>query len=76
MSLKVQIAPVLLFAMLCGVVGSAGADDDAEPGSKGFRVEEQRLEIGDIKAGAEAVGTFVFHNDSEQDVKIIRAKPS
>lgn len=41
-----------------------------------FSVENPRIDIGEIKAGSEAVATFVFHNDGLTDVKIIRAKPS
>lgn len=39
-------------------------------------VEESRIDLGEIKAGTVAVGTFVFHNAGDIDVKIIRAKPS
>ena len=31
---------------------------------------------GEVTAGTAAVGTFVFHNDGDRDVTILRAKPS
>jgi len=43
---------------------------------KSFRVEEPNLKLGKIMAGKDAVGTFIFHNETDKDVKIIRAKPS
>jgi len=43
---------------------------------KTFRVEEANIKLGKVAAGKDAVGTFVFHNDTDHDVKIIRAKPS
>ncbi len=42
----------------------------------GFRVEQPKLDLGDIKSGTDAVATFVFHNPGETPVRIIKAKPS
>ncbi|MEE4272197.1 MAG: hypothetical protein V2I67_11010 [Thermoanaerobaculales bacterium] len=39
-------------------------------------VEEPTIDLGEIKAGTDAVATFIFHNRGDVDVKIIRAKPS
>ena len=39
-----------------------------------LRVEEAKLDLGTIRAGDDAVGTFIFHNDGEEPVKIIRAR--
>jgi len=39
-------------------------------------VENPRIDVGEIKAGSDAVATFVFHNEGPTDVKIIKAKPS
>lgn len=41
-----------------------------------FKVEEPRLDLGDVKSGSEAVATFVFHNTGDADVRILKAKPS
>ena len=41
-----------------------------------LRAEQVSLDLGTVRAGQDAVGTFVFHNDGAQVVKIIRAKPS
>jgi hypothetical protein len=39
-------------------------------------VENPRLDLGDVKAGTDAVATFVFRNTGNAAVRIIRAKPS
>lgn len=39
-------------------------------------VEQPRINLGDVKSGAEAVATFVFHNQGAADVRILKAKPS
>lgn len=44
--------------------------------SPSFRVETGDLEVGPVTAGTTAVATFVFHNDGEGDVRILRAAPS
>ena len=41
-----------------------------------FWVENSTVEIDRVIAGRIASATFVFHNDSPEDVHIIRAKPS
>ena len=50
--------------------------EPAEKGVKGFWVEEADLDLGSVPAGSDAVGTYVFHNDTAKEVKIIKAKPS
>ncbi len=49
---------------------------DAQSVGPTFRVENPRMDLGEIKAGTEAVATFVFHNGGPEDVRILRAKPS
>lgn len=66
------VIAVLLVSVAFSVqaqVGESGIDSS-------FRVEEPNLDIGRVIAGETAVGTFVFHNNSETDVRILRAKPS
>lgn len=41
-----------------------------------LRVDETQLDLGKVKAGTDAVATFVLHNDGDQEVRILRAKPS
>ena len=41
-----------------------------------LRVEQQALDVGVVQAGSDAVGTWIFHNDGEKPVRILRAKPS
>ncbi len=49
---------------------------EAQSGGPTFSAENPRIDIGEIKAGSEAVATFVFNNKGPVDVTIIRAKPS
>ena len=72
---SVRVTLAVLGIAICGTAGPA-LSDDAHPESDELWVEERRLEIGDIRAGSEVLGTFIFHNDGEKDVRIIRAKPS
>jgi copper(I)-binding protein len=41
-----------------------------------LRADQARVDLGEVKAGTEAVATFVLHNDGDRDVRILRAKPS
>jgi len=41
-----------------------------------FRVESASLEVGPVTAGSTAAATFVFHNEGDRDVRILRAAPS
>lgn len=63
---------LLLFVITCAVPLVA----DAESSEAGFRVVEPDLNLNRVVAGTTATGTFVFQNDSDVDVKILRAKPS
>jgi hypothetical protein len=58
-------------ASLLTVAAAPGAE--AQPA---FRVESGELEVGPVTAGTTATATFVFHNDSEAEVHILRAAPS
>lgn len=49
---------------------------DAQSGPVTFAVEEARIDLGDVKAGTDAVATFTFVNKGTEDVTIIKAKPS
>jgi len=50
--------------------------EKAEKAEKGFWVEVEHLELAPVAAGSDAVGTFILHNDTDKEVKIIKAKPS
>ncbi len=80
MKRKLLFTLTLVLLALTTLSGFARADENAEkqerPQDKSFRVEEANLKLGKIVAGHDAVGTFIFHNDTDKDVKIIRAKPS
>lgn len=48
----------------------------ASDGPPTFRVESASLEVGPVTAGTTAEATFVFHNEGDRDVRILRAAPS
>jgi hypothetical protein len=72
------ILTALLLAVACSwslvvpAQEAASGDDEA----KGFWVEEEALDLGTVTAGKDAVAVFTFHNDTDQEVRILRAKPS
>jgi len=72
MTRRQLVASVVIGAALIGLAGMATADEE----SPGFWVEESKLNLGDVTAGQEVEGTFIFHNDTDAEVKILRAKPS
>lgn len=57
-------------------VGALAAEDGDEEQTATFTVEQERLELGDVKAGATAEAVFRFHNAGDAEVRILRAKPS
>lgn len=67
---------VLILMVLAVTVVVAVDRVEAETAGPTFTVENPKIDIGEIKAGDEAVATFVFHNNGTEDVKIIKAKPS
>ncbi len=71
MNRGVLVLMLLTAAMIAMIDGA-----DAQSAEPSFRVENPRLDIGEVKAGTEVVATFVFHNDGPDDVKILKAKPS
>ena len=60
--------------MLMVLLWAAAAGAQTAPVT--FSVEEARIDLGEIKAGTEAVATFTFVNQGTEDVKSIKAKPS
>lgn len=50
--------------------------EQTEKAQTGFWVEETNIELDAVAAGSDAVATFVFHNDTGKEVRIIKAKPS
>ena len=66
----IAVCSVVCAAVLCA---GNGATEDPPPT---FWVESSSLEIGPVTAGKTAVATFVFHNEGETDVHIVRAAPS
>lgn len=64
---------VMLIAVLTAAVltTSAGGAERAT-----FWVENDSIDLGRVAAGRDATATFVFHNDGETEVRIIKAAPS
>ena len=52
------------------------AQAEEEATSPTLRVEQTAIDLGNVTVGKENQAVFVFHNDGEADVKILRAKPS
>lgn len=67
---------IVMIVALSLVLLVGGDTADAQTGGPALTVENPRIDLGLIKAGATATGTFVFHNSGDKDVKIIKAKPS
>jgi hypothetical protein len=65
----------VVWAVACAslMTVSAVPAADAQPA---FQVESSQLEVGPVASGTVAVATFVFHNNSDAEVHILRAAPS
>ena len=69
------IAAMLLLLATSGVVLAGDGAEKAIEG-KTFRVENKTIDLGVVRAGKDGVAVFIFRNDTDKDVKIIRAKPT
>ena len=70
-------ASVLAGAAVVVAAGPGGAlATEPSPATPSLRVEEKAIDVGDVVVGKEGVAVFVFHNDGDKDVRILRAKPS
>lgn len=63
-----------LLLMVIAVSAHVQAGDGGSDST--FRVVEPNLNLGRVVAGNTATGTFIFQNDGDVDVRILRAKPS
>lgn len=73
MYMKAKIVLVIGVVAVASFASVGLTDEETPPG---FSVEQADIDLGTVVAGQDAVATFVFHNETEKDVKIIRAKPS
>ena len=71
--LKRTMGAVMLIAALTAAVMTASA---GEMQRATFWVENDSIDLGRVAAGRDATATFVFHNDGETEVRIIKAAPS
>jgi len=55
---------------------AASAVTAGEPARAKFWVENDSIDLGTVVAGETASATFIFHNDGDTEVNIIRAAPS
>ncbi len=68
---------VVVIALALGVTCAAivtGQSDSATP-APGLVIEQTEIDVGAVKAGQEAVATFVLRNTGETPVKILKVKP-
>ena len=68
-----SLAAALVLVWIAGGLPAQVGDDGSY---STFRVEEPVLNLGRVVAGNTVTGTFIFQNDSDKDVRILRAKPS
>ena len=61
--------------LLATTPGRAQTTPEA-PVAPTLRVEQKTVDVGDVVVGREKTAVYVFHNDGEADVHILRAKPS
>jgi copper(I)-binding protein len=67
----------LLFITATGLLSTTSAIGiAAETSKRVIRVENGRLDIGDVKAGEEGVATFILHNEGDSEIRVLHAKPS
>lgn len=71
--LKRTMDAVLFITALTAAVLTTSAGETANPT---FWVENDSIDLGRVAAGRDATATFVFHNDGETEVRIIKAAPS
>ena len=64
---------MVFMAALTAPVSTTWAGD---PAKATFWVENESIDLGTVVAGESASATFVFHNDGDTEVRIIRAAPS
>ena len=67
---------VVCVMMAASALANAANDEERTEATKVFRVENPTLDLGTVRAGEEVVATFVFHNETDTDVRIIHAKPT
>ena len=71
-------AAIFTMLFLVATSGWVVAKDNIEKAAeqKTFRVEQRTVDLGVVQAGSDGVAVFVFRNDTDNDVQIIRAKPT
>jgi hypothetical protein len=66
---------LLLTLILLSASALPGRAQESQP-TPGLRVESEQLHVGEVAAGSSVEGVFVFHNDGDQPIHILRAKPT
>ncbi len=75
--MRIRIAVVSSAIVTLLAIAAVSSNSKMPDGQEsGFRVENAKLDVGEIKGGQDAVATFIFHNNGTEPVKIIKAKPS
>ena len=63
-------------ALVIGAFGAVTGQESTGETPPTLRVESERMDIGEVVAGRAGAATFVFHNDTDVEVRILRAAPS
>jgi copper(I)-binding protein len=74
---EVTMRKVVVIALALGLIAAAavtGQSEDTAP-APGLVVDQSEIDVGAVKAGQEAVATFVLKNTGERPVKLLNVKP-
>lgn len=74
--MTVQFGRALVMGVLSTVFVLTGVGTAAAGETSSFRVEESQVDAGTVTGGKPVTATFVFHNDSDLEVHILKAAPS
>jgi len=76
MKIATRTAPAIVGAMLTMAGLAVAADEVVDVAAPTFRVEQETVDLGEVRAGETAIAVFRFLNSGDTDVRILRAKPS
>ena len=75
-SMKVRVGAIVAATTLVAAAMLVPAALAADEKKASLWVENTHLNMGRVVAGSTASATFVFHNDGDADVHIVRATPT
>ena len=74
--MKEKIFTIAAVSALAAAVAWNPAVFAADQTKASLRVDTTHLNMGRVVAGSTATATYVFHNDSDADINIVRATPT